>query len=291
MGPSVLGGHGEGRRGLVLGTTPVFSIPHEPGIRIGSSVSLAPASGWGVGGKGWLQIVHRWALGCGLFRRRAIDYHRVMVDLSTSIRPSLVVVAALGCWGQRDPAPATLAPTAQASPVVEPVAAVRARAGAMQVMVPSGSHTVLDPTLVWGDYNVYPAENEIVLQGAASGPIGDQSSAMFFLTGVHDFQSDTGPSHLEAVMIYEVECDDCPGDETTSLRIDSRRGTPERPAHLLGVESMRVADIDDDGSYEVIGEARFKPCCDDGPAAAEYVETITLTARGNQIVRLPDASK
>ena len=52
----------------------------------------------------------------------------------------------------------------------------RAKASPLKVTVPERTHSVEDPMLAWTDYNVYPANNAIVLQGAAKGPIGDHTS-------------------------------------------------------------------------------------------------------------------
>lgn len=163
---------------------------------------------------------------------------------------------------------------------------VRAVAGEMKVTVPSGSHTVGDPLLSWTDYNVYPADNAVVLQGSANGPIGDHKSAEFWLTGVHDPEVKDGPSHLEAVVIYEVDCDDCPGDETTTARIESRKSNPEKPASLMGVESMSVEDVDNDGQFEVIVNARFRRCCGGDDDRRPYSEQIVLKVTGTEIVAL-----
>ena len=166
-------------------------------------------------------------------------------------------------------------------------APTRARPGTLNVKVPSDTHKALDPKLHWTDHNVYPADNAVVLQGAASGPIGDQQHAQFWLTGVHAYDVDNGPSHLEAVMIYAVDCDDCPGEETSTAKIESMRATPTKPARLLGVDAMTVEDINKDGKFEVTCTARFMPCCDDTEDRQPYSEKIILTVTGSEIVRLP----
>lgn len=173
----------------------------------------------------------------------------------------------------------------------EPTPTARAKPTEMKVTVPAATHTVEDPMLQWTDLNVYPADNAVVLQGAAVGPIGDQSHAQFWLAGVHDHNASDGPSHLEAVMVYSIDCEDCPGEETTTARIDSARSDPSTPAHLLGVETMRIEDVDKDGTFEVVCTARFKACCGDTTNQRPYSETIVLTAKGTEIVRVPYSTK
>jgi hypothetical protein len=175
----------------------------------------------------------------------------------------------------------------EARPQPEPKAApaVRAKASPLKVTVPDGTHTIEDPMLYWADHNVYPADNAVVLQGAAKGPIGDQQHATFWLAGVHAHDTDDGPSHLEAVMVYEVDCDDCPGDETTTAIINSLKATPSKPASLLGVDSMSVVDVDKDGQLEVVCEARFLPCCEGDPGRKPYTERIVLEVQGSAINR------
>jgi len=185
-----------------------------------------------------------------------------------------ISVASASAANQPTQNPTTSAPT-------------RARPGPPNVKVPSDTHKTLDPKLHWTDHNVYPADNAVVLQGAASGPIGDQQNAQFWLTGVHAHDIDNGPSHLEAVMIYAVDCDDCPGEETSTVKIGSMRATPTKPARLLGVDEMTVEDIDKDGKFEVTCTARFMPCCEDTEDRQPYSEQIILTVTGSEIVRLP----
>jgi len=158
----------------------------------------------------------------------------------------------------------------------------------MKVTVPTATHRVVDPMLNWMDYNIYPAENAVLLQGATNGPIGDQTSVWFALVGVHDHTVNNGPSHLEAVMIYPVDCDDCPGDATSTARIDSQRSPPSKPAHLLSVTSMHVEDVNQDGRFEVICQARFQPCCTDEAVSQTYTETIVLQVQGTNIVQVAD---
>lgn len=161
----------------------------------------------------------------------------------------------------------------------------RAKASPLKVTVPKGTHSVEDPILAWHDYNVYPADNAIVLQGAAKGPIGDHTHATVWLTGVHSYEHDNGPSHLEAVIVYEVDCDDCPGDETTTAIISSAKATATKPASLLSVSSMTIADVDKDGQFEVVAEAEFLPCCAGDAQRKPYGERIVLEVQGPRITR------
>ena len=166
-----------------------------------------------------------------------------------------------------------------------PTVAVRAKASPLKVEVPKESHSVEDPVLAWYDYNVYPADNAIILQGAAKGPIGDHTHATVWLTGVHSYEHDNGPSHLEAVIVYEVDCDDCPGDETTTAIISSAKATATKPASLLSVSSMTIADVDKDGQFEVVAEAEFLPCCAGDAQRKPYGERIVLEVQGSRITR------
>jgi len=162
----------------------------------------------------------------------------------------------------------------------------RAVAGAKNVTVPTGTHGVEeDPTLLWSDLNAYPAGNVVILQGAAKGPIGSHSSATAWLVGVHPQPhiDANGPSHLEVVVNYAVDCDDCPGDETITAKIESRRSTPEKPASLMGVESMTVEDVDKDGQYEILATARFRPCCDGDEDRRPYSEQVLINVAGDKI--------
>lgn len=196
-----------------------------------------------------------------------------------------------GCGKGPEGGPSVNTSISQPQKPSEPMPARRAQPTQMKVTVPAGTHTVEDPMLQWTDLNVYPADNAVVLQGAAVGPIGDQAHAQFWLAGVHDHDASNGPSHLEAVMVYSIDCDDCPGEETATARFDSARSDPSTPAHLLGVEAMRIEDIDKDGTFEVVCTARFKACCGDTTNRRPYSETIVLTAKGTEIVRVPHSTK
>ncbi len=168
------------------------------------------------------------------------------------------------------------------------VSTIRAFAGPANVTVPLDTHH-LTPVFVAGDYNIYPAENGIVLQGIASGSIGNHEAASFWVTGVHDPSVENGPSHLEAVLVYAVDCDDCPGEEVSVVRIDSKRDTTDKKADLLRVKSMKVQDLQKDGNFEVILDARFRPCCDGDEKRPPYSETIVLKVEGEKIERWVEA--
>ena len=147
--------------------------------------------------------------------------------------------------------------------------AVRAIVGPMNVEIPKGTHRVL-PASVASDYNLYPANNGVVLQGVVSGPIGNHKvSASFWVNAVHDPAVENGPSHLEAALVYPVECDDCPGEKQIAVKIDSRKSTEDKPASLLRVKSMKVQDLDEDGTFEVVLETRYRACCE-GEAGREH---------------------
>jgi|GEM_PF-5360617 len=186
----------------------------------------------------------------------------------------------LGCTG-----PSQVSKDTKTDPKPRPTAAVRAQATPLKVVVPKKTHSVEDPNLAWYDYNVYPADNAIILQGAAMGPIGDHTHATVWLTGVHSYEHDNGPSHLEAVIVYEVDCDDCPGDETTTAIISSAKATATKPASLLSARSMTIADVDKDGQFEVVAEAEFLPCCAGDAQRTPYSERIVLEVQGPRITR------
>ena len=166
-----------------------------------------------------------------------------------------------------------------------PAIAVRAKASPLKIEVPKETHSVEDPMLAWYDYNVYPADNAIVLQGAAKGPMGDHTHATLWLAGVHAYDRDHGPSHLEAVIVYEVDCDDCPGDETVTAEIASAKATADKPASLLSVTRMAVTDVDKDGQFEVVADAEFLPCCAGEPDRKAYTERVVLEIQGSSITR------
>ena len=160
----------------------------------------------------------------------------------------------------------------------------RALVEPQKVIVPKGTHTVV-PADMGGDYNVYPADNAVVMQGIASGPIGTHKSGMFWVTGVHAHDVEDGPSHLEAVLVYPVECDHCPGEEVSTVRIESAKSTEGRTAELLRVRSLELADLDDDGAVEVILDVRFRPCCEGDEKRLHYTEIIVLKVEGEKITR------
>ena len=167
---------------------------------------------------------------------------------------------------------------------------VRAFAGPPNLKFPVETHR-LTPVSVAGDYNLYPADNGIVLQGIANGPIGNHESASFWVTGVHDPNVENGPSHLEAVLVYSVDCDDCPGEKEVVVRIDSVQATPEKPADLLRIKSMKIHDLQKNGSFEVILDARFRPCCEGMETRSPYSEIIILKIEDEKIERWTEAEQ
>ena len=160
----------------------------------------------------------------------------------------------------------------------------RAVVGDFKVTVPKGTHTVI-PADMGSDYNVYPAENGVMLQGIASGPIGNHKSGMFWVAGVHAHDVEDGPSHLEAVLVYPVECDDCPGEEVTTVKIKSSKGTKDKAAQLMLVRSMEIVDLDKDGTFEALLDVRFRPCCEGDDERFPYTELIVLKVQGDKIER------
>ena len=127
-----------------------------------------------------------------------------------------------------------------------------------------------------------------MLQGVATGPIGDHKSGLFWVTGVHAYDVEGGPSHLEAVLVYPVECDDCPGDEVAIARIESSKSTEDKVAQLMRVRSMDIVDLDKDGTFEALLDVRFRPCCEGDDERFPYTELIVLKVEGDKIARWPE---
>ena len=210
---------------------------------------------------------------------------------------SIFALMVLGCSGEKEVPKGSLSsdvpvatqnppPTKETPPELPPW---ERDVGKMNVIVPPQTHSVGHPVMDFSDYNQYPdpAQKATVLQGTAVGPIGDQQSAKVWLVSVRDHENLEGPPHLEAMMVYEVDCDDCPGEETTTLALESTRSAPNKRASIVGVESMRVEDVDKDGKFEVIAAANFMPCCADDKDRTPYGETVTFTAKGGGLVLLP----
>ena len=144
---------------------------------------------------------------------------------------------------------------------------------------PSNQFSVEDPE-AGADWNVYPANNAVILQGTLVGPIGNHSHLMVWMTGSIPFDQPDGTSRLEMAMVYEVDEDDGPGDDAIAVHVPSSRDTTEQSAILLGVPSLTARDTNGDGQAEVIVEATFRPHCD---SAEEFTETIVLTVEGTDI--------
>jgi hypothetical protein len=146
-----------------------------------------------------------------------------------------------------------------------------------------------------GDENPYPADNYDVLQGVVSGPLGVHPSASIALASVwayekvglpcephnpqkpsdcaYDPRKAKAPSRLEAIL--SVDGDPTKDGDlgwTVTARLDSRRSTPHREARLLGVDSMTIEDVDNDGQYEARATARFSLGCGGEP----FTEIIDL---------------
>jgi hypothetical protein len=181
----------------------------------------------------------------------------------------------------------------------------RASVGPQNIIVDSQTHTLL-PMDDLMDWDAYPASNADVL--IVRGPIGDHKSAYFALAGVWSYEeadmpcvpsaprsgSECGydprqantPSRLEAMLMVS-------GDPTVdgdlgwseTVKLPSRHSTPEREARLLGVDSLRVADLNKDGQFEVRAVARFKLGCLGEP----YSESFDLKIAGPSVTRLPSA--
>ena len=149
------------------------------------------------------------------------------------------------------------------------------------ISIPSDRYQVLDSE-AGSDWNVYPANNAVILQGTIQGPIGDHDSAMVWLTGSVPDSAPDKTTRLELAMVYMTDDDDGPGDDSVAIPILSSRDTAEQAAILLGVDSMSVRDTDGDGRTEVNAEVRFRPCC--GDKEPDYRETIVLTIRGTEVL-------
>lgn len=143
------------------------------------------------------------------------------------------------------------------------------------ISVPSEDYEVLYPR-AGGDWNVYPADNAVVLQGTVQGPIGDEEQVMVWLTGsVPDVHPD-GTTRLEMVVVFTEQENDY-----MAVPIPSSRDSAEPSAILLGVRSMAVRDTDGDGQTEVVVEVTFRPCCDRNQP--DYTEIIVLALQGRDV--------
>ena len=207
---------------------------------------------------------------------------------------SIFALLVLGCSGEKEapkaslPSDAPIAvkkdkPTKEAPPELPPW---ERDVGEMNVTVPATTHTVGNPVMDFDDYNMYPdpAQKATVLQGVAVGPIGDKKEAKIWLVSARDYAAKDGPPYLEAMMVYAVDCDDCPGEETTTLAIDSVQSSPNKRASIVGVDAMRVEDVDKDGQYEVAADATYMPCCAGDADRKPYSETVIFTAKGERLV-------
>ena len=86
------------------------------------------------------------------------------------------------------------------------------------------------------------------------------------------------------MIVYEVDCDDCPGDETATAEIASAKATKDKPASLLSVTRMTVADVDSDGQFEVVADAEFLPCCA-GESDRRHTQSAWFEVQGSSITR------
>ena len=149
----------------------------------------------------------------------------------------------------------------------------------MNVLVPKDTHKVVWPK-TGSDWNVYPAENAVILQGTVEGPIGDHNT-LFWLTGSVPDVNPEGTTRLEAAVVF-LDVDEESGETTyMAVPVPSSRDASGNESILLNVSAMTVRDTDGDGQYEVIAETTFRPCCEDD--AAPYNETIVLHLSGTTI--------
>jgi hypothetical protein len=168
--------------------------------------------------------------------------------------------------GVRDP----LSMQLRSSPDYDP-----SRLNDSKISVPSEDYEVLYPR-AGGDWNVYPADNAVVLQGTVRGPIGDEEEVMVWLTGsVPDVHPD-GTTRLEMVVVFTKQENDY-----MAVPIPSSRDSAEPSDILMGVHSMAVRDTDGDGQTEVVAEVSFRPCCDQNQP--DYTEIIVLALKGREV--------
>ena len=115
----------------------------------------------------------------------------------------------------------------------------------------------------WGhisDYNIYPAENAVILQGVVSGSIGEFTQfggASICLTASKADLQDNSPSRLEMGVVFMVDDDEGTGDQYSVLPI------PQLPNQetwaLVGANSMTIEDVDKDQKNEIIINAQWLP--------------------------------
>lgn len=129
------------------------------------------------------------------------------------------------------------------------------------------------------DYNVYPMNNAVILQGMIEGSIGKHKHVFFGFTGVKENGNKDMPLRLEAMLIYEVPEDDGPGEYSKTFQIESLK----KDAVLQSVESMTILDSDDDGQFEVQASVYFKTCCE--KENIPYLENMHFELQELELIR------
>jgi len=132
--------------------------------------------------------------------------------------------------------------------------------GTTHIVVPPDTHQV-HAADYGGDWNAYPAENAVVLQGTVEGPLGDQDWALLWVTASRpDFQPEVLPQ-VEVVLVRPPLDDPEANDFAVVQAIQGPLGASDPGLLVLGVHTLEIADTDGDGRYEALLDVVYEPCC------------------------------
>lgn len=149
------------------------------------------------------------------------------------------------------------------------------------VKAPRNTHVVQE--LGFGsDYNVYPDESGLPLQGVVMGPVGELQSdgglPLFWLTAALPLGDQNKLPILEFVLAYPIDEDDGPGDRVLTASFESKL-EKQCPTVLTGIESMTVQDHESDGSFEVVAEVGYQSHC--GSDEESYIERMIFSVNSD----------
>jgi len=150
--------------------------------------------------------------------------------------------------------------------------------GTMNINYSPKTHAYASHEMI-SDYNVYPMNNAVILQGMIEGSIGKHKHVFFGFTGVKENGKKDMPLLLEAMLIYEVPEDDGPGEYSKTFQIESLK----KDAVLQSVESMTIEDSDGDGQFEVRASVYFKTCCE--KENIPYLENMHFELQELELIR------